>query len=40
MELWWDGEDAAHIRSRSARYPEAIDIELAWTVEAAADPTG
>lgn len=37
-ELWWDDEDAAHIRSRSTRYPEATDIEPAWTVEAAADP--
>lgn len=37
-ELWWDDEDAAHIRSRSARYPGADDMEPDWTLEAAADP--
>ncbi len=37
-ELWWDDEDAAHIRSRSARYPGADNIEPDWTLEAAADP--
>ncbi|MQA61345.1 MAG: hypothetical protein GEU86_07575 [Actinophytocola sp.] len=37
IELWWDGDDVVHIRSRSARYPGAIDIEPAWTL-AAADP--
>ncbi len=37
-KLWWDHEDAAHIRSRSARYPGATDIEPDWTIEAAADP--
>lgn len=37
-ELWWDDEDAAHIRSRSARYPGAESIEPDWTLEAAADP--
>lgn len=36
--LWWDEEDAAHIRSRSARYAGATDIEPEWTLEAAADP--
>lgn len=36
--LWWDEEDAAHIRSRSARYPGATDIEPEWTLEAATDP--
>jgi len=36
--LWWDEEDAAHIRSRSTRYPGATDIEPEWTLEAAADP--
>lgn len=35
--LWWDDEDAAHIRGRSARYPGAADIEPEWTLEAAAD---
>jgi len=36
-ELWWDDEDAAHIRHRSYRYPGATDIEPDWTLEAAAD---
>ena len=36
--LWWDTEDAEHIRTRSARYPGAVDLEPAWTLEAAADP--
>jgi len=36
--LWWDEEDATHIRSRSSRYPGATDIEPGWTLEAAADP--
>lgn len=36
--LWWDDEDAAHILSRSTRYPGAQDIEPAWTLEAATDP--
>lgn len=37
--LWWDDEDAAHIRSRSTRYSGSIDIEPEWTLEAAADPS-
>ena len=37
-QLWWDEEDSEHVRSRSARYPGATDIEPAWTLEAAADP--
>lgn len=37
-ELWWDDEDATHIRTRSVRYPGATDIEPAWTLEAATDP--
>lgn len=37
-KLWWEDEDAAHIRHRSERYPGAIDIEPDWTVEAADDP--
>lgn len=24
VDLWWDDEDAAHIRSRSLRYPGSI----------------
>ncbi|WP_054050903.1 hypothetical protein [Alloactinosynnema sp. L-07] len=35
--LWWDDDDAEHIRCRSLRYPGASDIEPAWTLEAAAD---
>jgi len=38
VELWWDPEDAAHIRNRSTRYPGATDIEPEWTLQAAADP--
>jgi len=37
-ELWWDDEDADHIRTRSIRYPGADDIEPGWTVEVADDP--
>lgn len=37
-ELWWDDEDAAHIRTRSARYSGADDIEPDWTVGAADGP--
>jgi hypothetical protein len=36
--LWWDDEDAAHIRRRSTRYPGATNLEPAWTLEAVADP--
>jgi len=36
--LWWDSEDALHIRTRSARYPGAVDLEPAWTLEAATNP--
>lgn len=39
VELWWDVEDAEHIRSRSTRYPDTIDIEPEWTLQAASDPT-
>ena len=35
--LHWADEDAAYIRSRSSRYPGALDIEPAWTVEVMAD---
>jgi len=37
-QLWWDDEDATHIRTRSTRYPGAQDIDPAWTLQAAADP--
>ena len=36
-ELWWDDEDAAHIRGRSERYPGSAGIEPEWTQEAARD---
>jgi hypothetical protein len=39
-ELWWDDEDAAHIRHRSTRYPGATDIEPAWAIEAATTRIG
>jgi hypothetical protein len=32
-ELWWAEEDADYIRSRSARYPGAVDLEPEWTQE-------
>jgi hypothetical protein len=37
-DLWWRAEDAEYIRRRSNRYPGATDIEVEWTLEAAADP--
>lgn len=36
-DLWWDDEDAQHIRTRSTRYPGATDIEPDWTLEALKD---
>lgn len=36
-ELWWDEQDAEHIRTRSVRYPGADDVEPGWTLEAAGD---
>lgn len=37
-QLWWDDEDALHIRTRSTRYPGATDIEPGWTLQANQDP--
>jgi len=37
VELWWADEDADYIRSRSARYPGAMNLEPAWTQEVMAD---
>ncbi|MBV9821663.1 MAG: hypothetical protein JO144_05415 [Actinobacteria bacterium] len=37
MRLSWTDEDAAYIRSRSSRYPAALDIEPPWTWEVLAD---
>ncbi|MGA8519257.1 MAG: hypothetical protein WB735_14175 [Pseudonocardiaceae bacterium] len=31
--LWWDDEDADYIRSRSDRYPGALNIEPEWTLD-------
>lgn len=36
--IQWDDGAAHHIRTRSQRYPEGIDIEPAWTREAVDDP--
>ena len=37
VSLLWADEDAAYIRSRSSRYPDAFDIEPEWTEEVLAD---
>lgn len=37
MGLYWADDDAAYIRSRSTRYPGAVDIEPGWTLEVLAD---
>jgi hypothetical protein len=34
----WSPEQSAHIRTRSARYAGAFDIEPEWATEAALDP--
>jgi len=34
----WTQARADHIAARSQRYPDAIDIDIAWATEAAADP--
>ena len=34
----WDDAATDHIRTRSARYPAAADIDPAWTVEVVHDP--
>ena len=36
-ELNWDAESEAYIRSRSSRYRDGLDIELAWTQEVLGD---
>jgi hypothetical protein len=36
--LTWTGEGATYIRTRSARYPNAFNVEPDWTLEAATDP--
>lgn len=37
MHLWWADQDADYIRSRSARYRGAMDLEPEWTQELMAD---
>ena len=37
VEFVWTEHDAAYIRSRSARYPGALDVELDWTQEVLTD---
>ena len=37
-QIEWSDEAAAHIRTRSARYPGDTDIEPDWTTEAVNDP--
>jgi len=37
VELLWADEDADYIRSRSTRYPGAVNIEPGWTQEVMAD---
>ncbi len=36
--MQWTRSRAEHIATRSERYPDAVDIAVAWTGEAAADP--
>ena len=35
--LSWDHESSEYIASRSGRYPDAVDIDIAWTQEVLAD---
>lgn len=37
VQLWWAGEDADYIRTRSARYRDALDIQPGWTQEVLID---
>lgn len=36
--LTWDEDSARYIRTRSQRYPGALDIDPNWTAEVLADP--
>jgi hypothetical protein len=36
--ILWSADGIDHIRSRSARYPGAVDIEPGWTEEVLTDP--
>jgi hypothetical protein len=37
VQLWWADEDADYIRTRSARYRDALDIQPGWTQEVLID---
>lgn len=37
-QIEWGSEAAEHIRTRSTRYAEAVDIDPAWTVDVLSDP--
>lgn len=37
VDIAWADEDADYIRSRSSRYPAALDIEPDWTREVLTD---
>ncbi len=38
MVVRWTQARAEHIGTRSQRYPDAIDIDVTWAAETAADP--
>lgn len=38
MRVEWAPEDVTYIRTRSQRYPGALDIEVEWAQETVADP--
>lgn len=38
MRVRWSAVDADYIRTRSDRYPCAVDIEIEWADEATDDP--
>ena len=37
VQIFWADEDARYVRTRSLRYPGAVDIEPDWTREVLAD---
>jgi hypothetical protein len=38
VRIFWNREASSYIRSRSARYPAAVDVDPAWTQEVLEDP--
>lgn len=38
MRIEWSSEDVAYIRTRSQRYPGALDIEVGWAQQVVAEP--